>query len=129
MTIGEELAWLRDPSTRQLVELYRVPKGSPLYEPFPSPRRFATPLLFSVRDIDPLIARLRRIGARVRVDFVDGEVRLVFLTDPDGTLVELVGWTPAARTAHREPPLHDLALPPHAERPRRSRARRGRSAG
>lgn len=105
MKTGEELAWLRDPNSAHVVELYRVPRRSRFDEPFRSVRRFDTRLLFSARDVTPTLARLRRLGATVRVDFEDGETRLVFLNDPDGNLLELVGWSSTARRRHREPPL------------------------
>jgi len=115
MADGQRLAWLRDEGTGQLVELYQVPRGSPLYEPFRPQRRFHTPLLFGVRNAEPLIRRLRRMGARVRRAFDEGEVRITFVSDPEGTLVELVSWTESAGDRHPDPPLIDLVRPPRTD--------------
>lgn len=116
MKTGERLAWLRHPGTGQLVELYCVPKGSRFYEPFRSVRLYDTRLLFSVQEVEPLLRRLRRLQATVRVSFDEGETRLVFLDDPDGNLIELAGWIPASKRKHRTPPLIQLVRPSRRRR-------------
>jgi catechol 2,3-dioxygenase-like lactoylglutathione lyase family enzyme len=61
-------------------------------------QRGLTHLSFSVDDIDHTEAKLVALGARVvestRTHFGQGatSIDLVFLTDPDGTRIELVNW-------------------------------------
>jgi len=108
MADGERLAWLRDPLTGQMVELYWVPRRSRFYEPYGRPRRFDTPLLFALRDATPVLARLRRRGAAVPVDFEEGDVRITFVREPGGVLFELVSWSRAAKPRPAGPPLRRL---------------------
>jgi len=127
MEDGERLLWLRDETTRQLLELFWVPRGSRFYEPLRASRRFSTPLLFSARNVGPIVSRLRRLGSRVRADFEEGENRIVFVTDPDGTPIELVGWTDPSRARYARAPLVGLVLSrgrgrrQHRAAPRRAR--------
>jgi catechol 2,3-dioxygenase-like lactoylglutathione lyase family enzyme len=100
MADGERLLWLGDRLTHQIVELYSVPPGSRFHERRRPPPRYHTPLLFAVNNPDRLCAALLRAGGRLPVDFEEGEVRIRFVRDPDGHLVELVGW----RTARPGPP-------------------------
>jgi len=111
MQDGEELAWVKDPQTGQVVELYFVPRRSRFYSPFRRAPGLHTPLLFSLRDVRSVLPRLLRLGAKVVVDFEEREVRILFVRDLDGSLLELVGWTDSARRSHRAPPLRELTDP------------------
>lgn len=115
MSDGTRLVWLRDRRTRHLLELYYVPPRSPLYRPFQRPARPDPQLTFTVRDAGPLLAQLRRLGARVTEDFQEGPYRLTFVLDPDGNCLELVSWTAGAVRAHRDPPLLRWLMPKKRE--------------
>jgi catechol 2,3-dioxygenase-like lactoylglutathione lyase family enzyme len=117
MEDGSELAWMRDPVTRQAVELYRVSRRSHLYEAFRTARRHDTRLLFAVSDIAAAVRRLRRAGSRVTVDFVEAGVRIIFAEDPDGNLLELVGWVDTEARKRRLPPLSNLPVRAARRRP------------
>ncbi|HTT16557.1 MAG TPA: VOC family protein [Thermoplasmata archaeon] len=120
MENGERLLWLRDRRSRQLLELYQVPRRSRLFEPMRSTRRFDTRLVFSVLRAGPLLRRLERHGGRVRVDFTEGDVRLTFLADPEGTLIELVSRPDGVRSPRTVPLAALVAGPPfRRRRPRR----------
>lgn len=56
-----------------------------------APRRIVTHLTFMVRDIDSVATRLVEHGGTIleHTDVTIG-VRLLFLTDPDGTRIELI---------------------------------------
>jgi len=47
---------------------------------------------FKVEAVDPIVARLRAAGVRLRLEPVDavGDVRIAFFSDPDGTVLEVV---------------------------------------
>lgn len=73
---------------------FRSPKG-----PGPQPPRAMNlpgmaAIMLRVDDLDSTLARLRAAGVRVldatRTDYPEYGSRLVFVTDPDGTMVELV---------------------------------------
>jgi catechol 2,3-dioxygenase-like lactoylglutathione lyase family enzyme len=104
MRDGTRIVWLRDPSTGQLLELFELARRSPIYTPFPRRTRSGNAVIFGVRDTRRLLPSLRRFGGRPFAEFEDGEFRLNFLWDPDGTKVELVSWTDAARPKHRSAP-------------------------
>lgn len=118
MSDGTALVWLRDPTTRHLLELYYVPPRSPVYKPFPGPGRRDPQLTFTLRNAGPLLARLRRLGARVTEDFHEGEYRLTFVRDPDGNCLELVSWMTVSEKAHRDRPLLRWLLPRKRGAPR-----------
>jgi catechol 2,3-dioxygenase-like lactoylglutathione lyase family enzyme len=105
MRDGTTLAWLRDRGSGQLLELFQLSRRSPLYAPFRSRGRVENALIFSGRNRRTLLPRLRRLGAHVVREFEDGEVHLLFVRDPDGTLLEFLSWTDEALAAHRGPPL------------------------
>lgn len=113
MEDGTSLAWLQDPGTRQLLELFHLSRRSPLYRPLRQRPAPENALIFSLRDVGGLLPRLRRHGAKLLSDFQDGEVRLTFVRDPDGTLLEFVSWTTVARKAHRRAPLLGIGLARH----------------
>lgn len=110
MNDGTKFVWVRDPKTRQLLELYYLPPRSRLYRPFRARDRLDPQPMFGVQHAKPLLARLRRLGASVVTDFQEGNFRLTLVRDPDGTCLELVSWTTEARKTHRDPPLLGLVL-------------------
>lgn len=76
---------LRDPVTGAQLELNYYP-GDPPYREGDE----LDHLGFRVTDLDGSVARLVRLGARVRIPpFEEGEIRLAFLSDPDGVWIEL----------------------------------------
>lgn len=76
---------LHDPETKAILELNYYP-GDP-------PFRIGDELDhlgFRVTDLEATVRRLVALGARVEIPaFDEGEMRLVFLSDPDGLWVEL----------------------------------------
>ncbi len=63
-------------------------------EPRPMNRPGLTHLSLRVSDLDDVLERLEAAGARVlgatRIEVPEAKTRAVFVTDPDGTLIELV---------------------------------------
>ncbi len=79
---------LTDPESGAVLELNYYP-GDPPYREGDE----LDHLGFRVDELPAVVTRLEALGARVRIPaFVDGDVQLVFLTDPDGIWIEL--WTP-----------------------------------
>lgn len=111
MEDGTTLVWLRDRTTGQLLELAHLSPRSPLYSPFRRPTGHNHTWTFSLLSVSTLLPKVRRMGARMLFDFEEGDIRLTFVSDPDGTVVELLSWTDAARGRHRDPPLLRLATP------------------
>jgi catechol 2,3-dioxygenase-like lactoylglutathione lyase family enzyme len=108
MDDATKIVWMVDRATGQLLELFELSRRSPLYRPF---RRYSGTehaLLFGVRDAGRTSERLRRQGARLIQSFREGDVDLVFLRDPDGTWIELLGWTGESRPRHAGFPLATL---------------------
>jgi hypothetical protein len=124
MKHGGKWVWMRDPLTKQIVELNWYPRRSPYYERWRAGVELDH-LGWSIRDIEPLLPMLRRLGAQVRADFVQGNVRLTFVEDPDGAWHEFLSWTPRGRQIRGGSPGLLQALPPgrarEAEKKRRSR--------
>jgi len=76
---------LRDPATNAMLELNYYP-GDPPYREGDE----LDHLGFRVTDLDASITRLTNLGARLRIPpFDEGDVRLAFLSDPDGVWIEL----------------------------------------
>jgi len=76
---------LRDPESGAMLELNYYP-GDPPYREGDE----LDHLGFRVTDLDACLARLVALGARVRIPpFEEGDVRLAFLSDPDGVWIEL----------------------------------------
>ena len=76
---------LHDPETRAILELNYYP-GDPPFRPGDE----LDHLGFRVTELEAVVERLVRLGARVEIPpFDEGEMRLVFLSDPDGIWVEL----------------------------------------
>jgi len=132
MQDGTRIAWMRDRSTGQVLELFQLSTRSPLYEPFRRSIERSHALIFTQPDLNGLLARLRRVGARVVLEFTEGKTRIVFLRDPDGAWVEIIGWVDPAANSGRPLPLRSLVRMQRAgpSRPREpKRARRAPGAG
>ena len=85
MRAGGTWQELRDPVSGALLELNFYP-GDPPYREGDE----LDHLGFQVADLDGTIDRLVALGARVRIPpFEEGNVRLAFLSDPDGVWIEL----------------------------------------
>jgi hypothetical protein len=112
---------MQDPTSRQLLELFRLSPRSPLYTRYRPQSESSSSRIFSVADVGPILRRLRRMGHREHVAFEDGDVRLTFLRDPDGAVIELVSWTEKARPSRRGAPMLGLVTA------RRTRARASKS--
>lgn len=118
MDHGGEWVWLRDRRTRQIIELNYYPPRSKYHERYRVGSELDH-LGFTVRDVVPLIRRLRRLGHPVVDDFVQGNVRLTWFHDPDGVFLEFLSWTPKARRYRKDSPAFRILCPP------RRRTRRG----
>jgi catechol 2,3-dioxygenase-like lactoylglutathione lyase family enzyme len=76
---------LRDPVTGAMLELNYYP-GDPPYREGDE----LDHLGFRVQNLEASIERLLALGGRMRIPpFEEGDVRLTFLSDPDGAWVEL----------------------------------------
>jgi len=85
--------WLRDPRTRHVLELNYYPPGTSFHERYARGSELDH-LGFTVRDVEPILERLRKIGIRrTAADFCEGNIRLTFVQDPDGIWVELLSCT------------------------------------
>ena len=85
MAAGGQWQELRDPESGAVLELNFYP-GQPPYREGDE----LDHLGFRVDDLAASIARLERLGGRLRIPpFSEGDVRLAFLSDPDGVWVEL----------------------------------------
>ena len=133
MEDGTDVVWMTDPTTRQILELFRLSRRSPIYAPIRRRARHDQALIFGVRDVRRLVRVLTMLGGRVSQKFEQGGVRFDFLRDPDGTRIELLSWAEGTPHARRLPPLVDLARPaparpgPRRPTPRRSGRRRAPS--
>lgn len=120
MKDGTRIVWMSDPSTGQLLELFHLSPRSPLFRPLRRRTGTENALIFGVEDAPDLVRRLRRLGARVEAEFEEDLLRFTFVRDPDGTWIELLAWTDASRSTHRDLPLMHLVS---AARAKKSRAR------
>ncbi len=103
--------WLRDPRTKYILELNYYPRGSQFHERY-VPGSELDHLGFTVRDVEPVLARLRKVGMRGTVaDFLEGNLRLTFVKDPDGIWVEFLSWTKRGRSLKKGAPVIDWILP------------------
>jgi catechol 2,3-dioxygenase-like lactoylglutathione lyase family enzyme len=85
MAAGGTWAELKDPASGAVLELNYYPDDPPYREGDELDH-----LGFRVDRLEPAIERLVALGARVRIPpFREGDVRLAFLSDPDGIWVEL----------------------------------------
>jgi catechol 2,3-dioxygenase-like lactoylglutathione lyase family enzyme len=95
MAAGGIWETLEDPQSKVQLELNFYPGAPPFREGDELDH-----LGFRVEDLDATVARLKSLGAKVRIPtFREGDERLVFLSDPDGIWVEL--WE---AVAPEEPP-------------------------
>jgi len=85
MAAGGTWQELQDPESKAILELNYYPGDPPFHRGDELDH-----LGFRVTDLDLVAERLVRLGARVEIPpFEEGDVRLVFLSDPDGIWVEL----------------------------------------
>jgi len=85
MAAGGVWEELEDPESHHMLELNFYPDDPPYREGDELDH-----LGFRVRGLEPTVARLVAMGARVRIPpFEDGGIRLAFLSDPDGVWLEL----------------------------------------
>lgn len=86
--------YLERDGTRIELLHYRRPGTVGAAEARPMNQLGLTHLSFRVADLSAVLARLRAAGAqpleRTRIDIPDFAAAAVFVTDPDGTLIELV---------------------------------------
>jgi catechol 2,3-dioxygenase-like lactoylglutathione lyase family enzyme len=95
MAAGGTWMELTDPESQAMLELNFYPDQPPYREGDELDH-----LGFVVPDLDDSIRRLTELGARVRIPpFREQDVRLAFLSDPDGVWIELT-----ERVASDEPP-------------------------
>jgi hypothetical protein len=125
MKDGTRIAWMRDANTGQLLELFQLSPRSRLYRPFRPTHGTNHALIFGIPDFAGLLPRLLRSGAVFTQDFQQGQVRFLFLRDPDGTRLELLSWSATARRGRGLAPVLDLAA--HQGTPRRPRRTRDRA--
>lgn len=85
MAAGGRWEALEDPTTHAQLELNFYPDQPPYREGDELDH-----LGFRVPDLTAALERLVALGAKVRIPpFQEGEVRLAFLSDPDGVWIEL----------------------------------------
>jgi catechol 2,3-dioxygenase-like lactoylglutathione lyase family enzyme len=85
MRAGGQWQEMQDPSSGAMLELNYYP-GDPPYREGDE----LDHLGFRVKDLEATVARLVGLGARLRIPaFDEGDVRLAFLSDPDGVWIEL----------------------------------------
>jgi len=103
--------WLRDRRTKYILELNYYPPGSQFHEHYARGSELDH-LGFTVRDVNPILARLQKIGiGRPVADFREGNVRLTFVKDPDGIWVEFLSWTERGRKLRKSAPVINWILP------------------
>ena len=97
MKAGGVFVQLRDPRSRQVLELNYYPKRAKYYERFKNGSELDH-LAFWERDVDKRYAELLANGASKAVEpFSEGGYRLAFVKDPDGIWIELLGKDRRAR--------------------------------
>jgi glyoxylase I family protein len=85
MAAGGIWETLEDPDSKAQLELNFYPDAPPFREGDELDH-----LGFKVEGLDAAVARLKALGAKVRIPpFREGPERLVFLSDPDGIWIEL----------------------------------------
>ena len=91
MKAGGIFVQLRDPRSRQVLELNYYPKRAKYYERFKNGSELDH-LAFWERDVDKRYAELLANGASKAIEpFSEGGYRLAFVKDPDGIWIELLG--------------------------------------
>jgi len=97
MKAGGIFVQLRDPRSRQMLELNYYPRGTKYYERFKSGSELDH-LAFWERDVDTKYEELLANGATKAVEpFSEDGYRLAFVKDPDGIWIELIGKDRKAR--------------------------------
>jgi len=103
--------WLRDPRTKNVLELNYYPPGTSFHERYLRGSELDH-LGFTVRDVEPILERLRKTGMRrIVADFCEENVRLTFVEDPDGIWVELLSWKQPRKKLAKNPPVINWFLP------------------
>ena len=91
MRAGGIFVQLRDPRSRQVLELNYYPQRTKYYEKFKNGSELDH-LAFWERDVDRRYDELLASGATRAVEpFSEGGYRLAFVKDPDGIWIELLG--------------------------------------
>ena len=91
MRAGGVFVQLKDPRSRQVLELNYYPAGTKYYEPFKNGSELDH-LAFWERDVDRRYEELLENDATKAVEpFSEGGYRLAFVKDPDGIWLELIG--------------------------------------
>jgi len=91
MRAGGIFVQLRDPRSRQMLELNYYPRGTKYYERFKNGSELDH-LAFWERDVDRRHEELLANGAANAVEpFSEDGYRLAFVKDPDGIWIELLG--------------------------------------
>ena len=97
MRAGGIFVQLKDPRSRQMLELNYYPQGTKYYEQFKTGSELDH-LAFWERDVDRKYEELLSKGCVKAVEpFSEGGYRLAFLKDPDGIWLELIGKDRRAR--------------------------------
>ena len=97
MKAGGVFVQLRDPRSRQVLELNYYPKRAKYYERFRNGSELDH-LACWERDVDKRYAELLANGASKAIEpFSEGGYRLAFVKDPDGIWIELLGKDKRAR--------------------------------
>jgi len=97
MRAGGIYVGLKDPRSRQTLELNYYPRRAKYYERFRNGSELDH-LGFWERDVDAKYEKLLKLGATTAVEpFSEGGYRLAFVRDPDGIWIELIGKDKKAR--------------------------------
>ena len=97
MKAGGVFVQLKDPRSRQVLELNYYPPGAKYHERFRSGSELDH-LAFWERDVDGKYEQvLANGGAKAIKPFSEGGYRLAFVKDPDGIWIELLGKERRAR--------------------------------
>jgi lactoylglutathione lyase len=97
MRAGGIFVQLKDPRSRQVLELNYYPPGTKYYERFKNGSELDH-LAFRERNVDGRYEELLANGATKAVEpFSEGGYRLAFVKDPDGIWLELIGLDRARR--------------------------------
>ena len=97
MKAGGIFVQLRDPRSRQVLELNYYPPSAKYHERFRSGSELDH-LAFWERDVDRKYEEMLANGATKAVEpFSEGDYRLAFVKDPDGIWIELLGKERKAR--------------------------------
>jgi len=112
MEHGGTWIWLRGPESPQVLELNYYPPENRFHERYRGGSEMDH-VGFSVRDVKPILERLRKVGVHGPiVEFDNGSVRLTFIEDPDGVWIEFLSYNEKGRKRRRgRPCVRDAASP------------------